>query len=147
MRISRERMFADIAAVVAKRSTCSRLNVGAVVVIDNRIVSIGYNGQEPGQPHCDGVCGAGQCNTIHAEINALAHVPDGYEDQLWDLYVTDSPCMTCALHLAPIVERVFYTTPYRDVRPLDFLVSMGVKVIRVLPSGRMVEWHAKAEAI
>lgn len=141
MRISRHQMFAEIAAIVAKRSTCMRLSVGAVVVVNNRIVSIGYNGQMKGAPHCEELCGPGECNTIHAEVNALHHVPSMDWPTEWDLYVTDSPCMACAKEIVQFeCRRLFFSTPYRDADPLRWLSAKGVEVYRVLPSGIIVDW-------
>lgn len=141
MRISRHQMFAEIAAIVAKRSTCMRLSVGAVAVVNNRIVSIGYNGQMPGAAHCEELCGPGACNTIHAEVNAIRHIPLHNCPYRWDLYVTDSPCMACAKEIAAHdCTRVFFSTPYRDADPLRWLSAKGVEVYRVLPSGIIVDW-------
>ena len=78
VRISRHLMFMEIAHTVAKRATCMRLNVGAVLVADRQIVSIGYNGAPSGAPHCAGnECpGKHHCHeTIHAEVNAVQHLP------------------------------------------------------------------------
>lgn len=140
MRPTRQQMFMEIAHVVAKRSTCNRLNVGAIVVQGNRIVSIGYNGQMPGDPHCDTVCQPGQCNTIHAETNALKHIPldNDLSDGL-DLYVTDSPCMACASLLASYgIARVFYQSPYRLLDPILTLLQRGIEVYRVFPNGQVI---------
>ena len=67
--------FMDIAVVVAARSTCSRKNVGAVIVRDKTILSTGYNGSVRGLSHCDEaghMMEDGHCvRTIHAEINAI----------------------------------------------------------------------------
>jgi dCMP deaminase len=103
MRPTRPQMFMEIAHVVAKRSTCMRLNVGAVIVQDRRIVSIGYNGAPAGAPHCAGndCPGKHYCQeTIHAEDNAMRHLPAGLRlvnNRVVDLdvYVTDSPCASC----------------------------------------------------
>ena len=150
MRISRQAMFMDIAKVVAKRATCFRLNVGAVAVAENRIVSIGYNGSPPGEPHCTGhtCAGASQCNqTIHAEVNALNHVPAQFKDGDidLDLYVTDSPCPYCAnvIHEDGRVRRVFFATPYRITLGLDVLVEAGIQVYRVLPAGYVINWKTQ----
>jgi dCMP deaminase len=74
-RISREVMFMDMARAASRRSTCFRRNVGAVVVHQNNPVSAGWNGQEPGAPHCTGNdCPGivpGMCGTLHAEHNAM----------------------------------------------------------------------------
>lgn len=140
-------MFIEIAKTVAKRATCFRLNVGAVVVHDNRIISIGYNGSPPGAPHCTGhtCAGAAQCKqTIHAEVNALQYVTAIYdqEDVEFDLYVTDSPCVACAEAIIADsrVRRVFFATPYRIMDGLDLMIGQGLNVYRVLPAGYVIDW-------
>ena len=69
--------FLNIARAVAQRATCSRAQVGAVIVRDNRILATGYNGSLPGGHHClDYGCDMkdGHCiRAIHAEVNAVAH--------------------------------------------------------------------------
>lgn len=146
MRISRHQMFMEMAHVVAKRSTCPRLNVGAVVVIDNRVVSIGYNGSAPGEPHCtdegcllvDGGCH----RVIHAEINALKHTV--FQPGPWTLYVTNSPCQSCAEWVLRYpVKYVFFDHPYRLYHPVEFLMRSGVQVFRIVPSGYIVDQFTK----
>lgn len=107
--------YIDIAATVAKRSTCNRRQYGAVIVKDDRIIATGYNGSARGQPNC---CDTGNCvrtglphNTgytsdcpaIHAECNALMSA--GREANGATLYlagwdngqrITDPmPCVMC----------------------------------------------------
>lgn len=166
-RISRQVMFMEMARVAAKRSTCFRLNVGAIVVQDNNPVSIGWNGQASGAPHCAGNdCPGivpGCCGTIHAEVNALekaGRIVEGGSDI--DLYVTHSPCVEC---LAAIMEnslrvkRLFFETPYRSVdhllqllgpyRPLNLWPSGMVQpkrrtsVYEVTPAGYVVEYFTR----
>lgn len=145
VRITRHAMYMDIAHVVAKRSTCMRLNVGAVVVKDRSIVSIGYNGSPPGQPHCDGeTClGSDGCRrTIHAEVNALSRVPDGMMDV--DLYVTHSPCSSCYMNIwsSGQVGRVFFGAEFRQTDHLrDNLFEL--ELYRVLPSGLVIDWSER----
>ena len=142
-RISRHQMFMEIARTVSKRSTCLRLNVGAVVVVDNRVVSIGYCGPAPGDPHCADVgCKApsgGGCNySIHAEINAMEYVPQEMRLDLKILYVTNSPCPACVNYLladADTLMAVFYETPYRDTSSISMLILAGIKVYRITPNG------------
>lgn len=124
MRPTRPQMFMDIAHIVAKRSTCMRLNVGAVIVQNRRIVSIGYNGSPSKTDHCSGNSCPGKkyCKqTIHAEVNALKYLSSGLIQQSGiitglDMYVTDSPCPDCfdeiKNHHARI-DRIFFGTPYR----------------------------------
>lgn len=139
MRISRHQMFMEIARVVSKRSTCLRLNVGAVVVLDNRVVSIGYCGPIKGAPHCteceveeDGGCG----KSIHAEINALRFIPKSVRGPC-SLYVTNSPCLHCANTILTEREivRVFYESVYRSEVGIYTLIDSGMKVFRVRPNG------------
>ena len=148
MRPTRPQMFMEIAHVVAKRSTCMRLNVGAILVQDRRIVSIGYNGAPSGAPHCSGndCPGKHHCHeTIHAEHNALRHLPYT-EPMLWqnrlDLYVTDSPCAACFDKIKDHggVRRIFFANPYRIN---DHLVSEKIGIYRVTPAGYIVDWSTK----
>lgn len=142
MRLSRPQMFMEIAHIVAKRSTCMRLNVGAVIVVNRRIVSIGYNGSPPGDPHClgDNCPGAkhGCTTTIHAEENALKYMPA--VEGPGDLYVTDSPCSRCfnLIVNSGVIRRVFFETPYRISDHIS--PDRGLAVYRVTPAGYVVDW-------
>lgn len=143
MRISRPQMFMEIAHVVAKRATCFRLNVGAVIVADRRIVSIGYNGAPSGAPHCSGndCPGRFHCKeTTHAEVNALNYLEEVMASL--DLYVTDSPCSACwdVLKADMRIKRVFFATPYRIT---DHLTADGPGLYRVLPAGYVMDWRTK----
>lgn len=148
MRPSRQQMFMEIAQVVAKRSTCVRLNVGAIITLDNRIISIGYNGQAPGEPHCQGNdCQAmhtpGTCNTIHAEANALEYMPFSGGGRRLAMYVTDSPCKNCAdLIIDAMVDVVYFGKAYRDTSPLDHL-ALQCEVYQVTPAGYTIDWLTK----
>lgn len=137
--------------MVAKRSTCLRLNVGAVLVQGRSIVSIGYNGAPSGAPHCtnDDCSGNRPCRkTIHAEINALEYLPYevkmGNYGRALDLYVTDSPCEACfnSIQTFGRVKRIFFANPYRLN---DHLTGHGrsIGIYRVLPSGYVVDWETK----
>lgn len=75
-RPTRDENFMHIAEVVSERATCPRASIGAVIVsAENRILSTGYNGAPPGEPHCTDVgCDVvdGHCQrAIHAEVNAV----------------------------------------------------------------------------
>lgn len=96
----------DIADMVATRATCPRLHVGAVLVVNNRILSTGYNGSLPGAPHCEDVgcdISDGHCvRTTHAEANAWKELPWPIRiaDWKWQrenlrMYVTHTPCAPC----------------------------------------------------
>lgn len=126
------------------RSTCFRLNVGALIVVDNRPISVGYNGAPSGKPHCAGnACpGRHHCReTIHAEENAIDHVPDAALSDSWDLYVTHSPCQQCAdrIVMTHQIKRVFFEATYRNTDHLAELVK-SVELYQVTPAGYVVEW-------
>lgn len=148
-RISREQAFMETAHVWSRRSTCARLNVGAVVAVNNRVVSHGYNGHEPGEEHCQlNQCPGmtpGGCPTTHAEVNALREVPSSLKHAEKHLYVTDSPCMNCAQAIFEegYVSRVVFQTPYRDTAPLEYLLQRGIEVYRITPAGYMMSWKTR----
>lgn len=152
-RISREAMFMTIAETIALRSTCLRGQVGAVIVREGRIISMGYNGAPSGQPDCltmgceelklytvddqepelvseevDLGCQRG----IHAETNAIiwaARVGIPVYDST--MYSTHSPCMTCArLLVAAGISKLYFRHDYRAAR-LDILDSGLCQVTKI----------------
>lgn len=148
-RISRQVMFMEMCRAASRRSTCFRLNVGALVVADNNPVALGYNGHEPGAAHCAGNnCPGvipGKCGTRHAEINALekaSAVLDMWPPREVDLYCTDSPCGDCVGFIKGFyqlkVNRIFYETPYRDTSALGRLHGI-TEVYLVTPAGYIVD--------
>lgn len=99
-RPSWDEYFLGVAKMVASRSTCDRLNVGAIIVKNKTIVSTGYNGAPRGMPHCDDVgheISDGHCvRTVHAEANAIAQAArNGGAVEGADIYLTHSPCYDC----------------------------------------------------
>lgn len=146
-RPSRHQTFMDLAHVWAKRATCMRLNVGAVIVVGGTAVSHGYNGAPAGYHHCLGndCPGRFECKeTIHAEDNALRRMPVVFSEFDKDIYVTDSPCSACCeLLLSNRVRRVFFATPYRDTSPLAQLFDAHIRVFRILPAGYILDWETR----
>ncbi|EKP95456.1 deoxycytidylate deaminase [Thermaerobacter subterraneus] len=124
--------FMELAEVVARRSTCPRRHVGAVLVRDRRILATGYNGAPPGFPHCteagclmqDGHC----VRTIHAEANAILQAAlHGVTVKGSTLYTTATPCLHCAkLLIGAGVVRVVYRDWYPDPRAVEFLERAGI---------------------
>ena len=113
-RPSWDEYFLGIAKAVSLRADCTRRRVGAVIVVDGRIVSTGYNGAPAGAPGClsVGACPRGKltyeqqpadrdyglCVAVHAEANALLYA---YRDVRGaTLYCTDKPCVDCAKLIA-----------------------------------------------
>mgnify|MGYP001309321727 CR=1 FL=1 len=124
--------FMELAEVVAKRSTCPRRHVGAVLVRDRRILATGYNGAPPGFPHCteegclmrDGHC----VRAIHAEVNAIVQAAlHGVTVQGSTLYTTATPCIHCAKMLIGAgVRRIVYREWYPDPLAVEFLEQAGI---------------------
>lgn len=143
-RISRHQMFMGIAELAAQRSTCFRRAVGAVIVVDNNIVSIGYNGAPSGEPHCTGkTCPTeGVCTrAIHAERNALSRFSFEYwSPHSVSMYVTESPCPDCAKQLSQVVNRLFFLHLYRLTEGIDILIKANVHVFRMTPSGYVIDY-------
>lgn len=128
-RPDREELLMATAVIWAKRGTCSRLQVGAVLARDGRIISIGYNGAPRGIPHCTHTEDASCTVSTHAEANVVAFAAvNGIATRDSELYTTHSPCLTCAhLLLNAGVRKVFYKTEFRETSGIDFLRNAGVE--------------------
>lgn len=148
-RISRENMFMQVAHTVAQRSTCHRLNVGAILVVDANIVSMGYNGAPTGQEHCGGTgCQYFHreigCGVVHAEQNAIARAPVGISRG--SLYVTHSPCVQCARLIAEAthIREVYFEIAYRDPAGItELLRHSSISVRRLQPSGYLMDMRTE----
>ncbi len=123
-------VYMRMAEELAKRSTCSRLQVGTVITdarLEN-VVAIGYNGIARGFPNrCDSD-EAGRCGCIHSEMNALVKSPGAMPDKV--AFVTASPCVMCAkLMVQASVTHVFYREAYRDPAGVRVLEQAGVRAV------------------
>ena len=123
----------------AKLSTAQRLKVGAIVVKNDRIISIGYNGMPSGWSNvCEDITEEGELKTkpevLHAESNAIAKLARSNESgEDSSLFITHSPCLDCAkLIYQSGVKEVYYQNEYRDNTGLKFLSKSGVKVEKLL---------------
>lgn len=134
--------FMEITQLVAKRSTCLRRSVGAILVKDRRILTTGYNGAPSQLPHCSetgclrdklGIPSGERnelCRGIHAEQNAIVQAAlHGVNIQGSTLYVTTQPCVVCAKMLinAGIVE-IVTSGEYPDALARELLVEANVPV-------------------
>jgi dCMP deaminase len=119
-RITWNQFFMAQCHLLALRSTCTRLAVGAIIVRDNRIIAGGYNGSISGGDHCiDHGCYVvdNHCiRTIHAEMNALLQCSKyGIPAADSTLYVTHFPCLQCSKAIIQSgVQNVYYATDYRN---------------------------------
>jgi len=138
-RPSWDEYFMGIAFEVAKRSTCLRAQVGAIIVRDKRILTTGYNGAPTGLPHCTEVgclIVNGHCvRTLHAEQNAIIQAAlHGVSVQGGTMYVTHQPCLTCAKMIINAgIKRVVYGGEYPDELAVSFLEQAGVELVHFAP--------------
>jgi len=132
-RISRDKLNIEIAKLYAKRSKCSRLEVGAVAVIDGRIIATGYNSpiEYIATSKCTNCDHDKPCTkAIHAEANLIAFsAKNGIRLVGSKLYVTHSPCIKCAeLIVQSGIEEVIYDQDFRTPEGLEFLIKNDVGV-------------------
>jgi dCMP deaminase len=132
--------FMDTAERFAQLSSAKRLQVGAVVVKDNRIISIGYNGMPSGwtneceeiiETHEDGgVVTKTKDEVIHAEANAISKLAkSGDSGDKADLFCTHAPCVHCAKMIYGAgIKKVFYRNSYKDELGLEFLQKCGIDI-------------------
>jgi dCMP deaminase len=121
--------FKEIVQVTAKRSPCERLQVGCLLVKDNRIVSQGYNGFLPGCEHTSIVRDGHEQATVHAEQNAIADCAKrGVSCSDCTAYITHYPCIICCrILLAAGITKIKYINDYRN----DELVAHFIRKINV----------------
>jgi len=146
-------LYMNIAEVVAKTSSATRLQVGAVAVKDHRILSIGYNGTPPGYDNqCeetyfdqeylptengDSYVTVTKSRTrpevIHAEQNAIYKMArDGQSALDADLFVTHAPCIECAKAIKTSgFKKVWFREQYRSNDGVEFLKKLGVEVEQI----------------
>lgn len=120
----------DVAHVMAKRGTCSRLQVGAIIAKDDRTISSGWNGVPAGFRDCyhDGST-VGRCESaIHAEENAILYAARaGVSTLAATLYCTHSPCYRCARMIVQAgIQRVFWAKRYGSPDGVKLLLLAGV---------------------
>ena len=142
MKLKFQQLYMTIAGTVAQMSSARRLQVGAIVVKDDRVISMGYNGMPSGWNNdCEDVIQHSDDTTtlktkpevLHAETNAIAKLARSSESGLdSDLFVTHSPCLDCAKIIYQSgIRRVYYSNSYRDSSGLDFLQKSGVEVVQL----------------
>ncbi len=141
--------FMEIAHLVARRSTCRRRAVGAVLVKDKRILTTGYNGAPMGLAHCLEIgclreklsVPSGErhelCRGLHAEQNAVIQAAlHGVSIRGADLYCTNLPCSICAKMLINAgIGRIHYASGYADELGRSMLDEAGIALVRLAGQG------------
>ncbi|MGD6795762.1 ComE operon protein 2 [Metabacillus indicus] len=137
-RISWNQYFMAQSHLLALRSTCTRLAVGATIVRDKRIIAGGYNGSIAGGVHCiDEGCYVidNHCvRTIHAEMNALLQCAKfGVPAAGAEIYVTHFPCLQCCKALIQSgIKKVYYAKSYKNhPYAIELFEQAGVAVEQV----------------
>ena len=140
--------YMKTAEVFAELSSARRLHVGAIVVKDDRIISIGYNGMPSGwDNNCEDVIGhvlddndniietrlKTKPEVLHAETNAIAKLAKSTESGLGaTMFITHAPCLDCAkLIFQSGIGSVLYRDAYRDTGGVTFLEKSGVEVVQI----------------
>jgi dCMP deaminase len=137
MRRSRDQMLMMMAEAASGRSTCNRLHVGAVIAIDGRVISTGYNGAPQGMAHCNHYPGDERpCNNaVHAEMNTIIFAArHGTAIEGGELFCTHEPCRLCAVMIINSgIRRVVFMHPYSSLTGtgLDLLNEMGIATMRL----------------
>ena len=145
-RPSWDEYFMEMSQLTAKRSTCMRRNVGAVIVKDKHIVATGYNGAPRGIRHCNerGGCVRQQlgipsgerhelCMALHAEQNAIIQAATlGVSIEGASIYVTHQPCVICAKMIINAgIKRIVVKEGYPDKLAVELLDEAGLRVVMI----------------
>ena len=132
--------YMDVARRFAQLSSARRLQVGAIIVKDDRIISIGYNGMPAGWTNeCENYFGLDfngnptlvtKDEVIHAEANAIAKLAKSSESgDGATMFLTHAPCIHCAKQIYTAgIKKVYFGEPYRDESGVAFLMKCGVSV-------------------
>ena len=135
--------YMEVAKTFANLSSAQRLKVGAIVVKDDRIISIGYNGMPSGWDNCcEDVVRQDEVGhtvlkskpeVLHAESNAIAKLAKSPESgDGASIFITHSPCIDCAkLIYQSGITTVYYEESYRSTQGINFLEKSGIKVVKV----------------
>ena len=123
-----------VAETYASLSSAKRLQVGAIVVKDNRVISIGYNGMPGGWDNiCEDENNKSKPEVLHAETNAIAKLARSNESGLGAaMFVTHAPCLDCAkLIFQSGISKVYYRNTYRESFGIDFLEKSSIDVEQI----------------
>ena len=140
-----EEYFMDITRLVAKRATCLRRQVGAVLVMDKRLLATGYNGAPSGLAHCLEVgclreknqIPSGErhelCRGLHAEQNVIIQAAfHGIRIQGATLYCTTLPCVICTKMIINAgIKEIIYESGYADDLSRQMLLEARIPVRQV----------------
>ena len=132
-----DKRYIRMASIWAENSYCTRRQVGALIVKNQRIISDGYNGTPSGFENiCEDENNVTKPYVLHAEANAITKIArSNNSSDGATLYVTASPCIECAkLIIQSGIKRVVYSEKYRLEDGLELLKRAGIEVLYVNPN-------------
>jgi len=133
-RLNWDEYFMSIALLASQRSPCQRLHVGSVIVKDNRLISMGYNGFIPGAPHISRIKDNHEQSIIHSEINALADCAKrGVSLSGARIYITHYPCINCFRSIAASnIKEIIYLNDYNNDELVNILaIDAEIKIMHL----------------
>ena len=131
-----DRRYIRMATIWAENSYCTRRQVGALIVKNQRIISDGYNGTPAGFENiCEDENNVTKPYVLHAEANAITKIArSNNSSEGATLYVTASPCIECAkLIIQAGIKRVVYSEKYRLEDGLELLRKANIEVEYINP--------------
>ena len=133
-RLDWDEYFMSIAVLASQRSPCKRLNVGSVIVKNNRLISMGYNGFIPGAPHISRVQDNHEQSIIHSEINAITDCAKrGASLEDAKIYVTHYPCINCFRSIAACgIKEIIFLNDYNNNPIVQELANDASIIIKKL---------------
>lgn len=127
--------FMQMAETFGKTSEAKRLQVGALLVKNNSVISLGINGQPPGWP--TEVCE----DENYATLPTVRHAEDAALQKLWnstetangaEMFVSHAPCLACSIKIVTAgISKVYYRHQYRSIEGVDYLISKGIFVEKI----------------
>lgn len=130
-RLNWDEYFLSIALIASHRSPCLRLKVGSVIVKDNRLISMGYNGFISGAPHISRIKDNHEQSIIHSEINAITDCAKRGIN-LFDskIYITHYPCINCFRTIAACgIREIIYIDDYKNDEIIEQLATdSGIQI-------------------
>jgi dCMP deaminase len=133
-RLNWDDYFMCIALIASERSPCERLHVGSVIVKNNRIISMGYNGFIAGAPHISRIEDGHEQSTIHSEINAITDCSKrGVSLDGSTIYITHYPCINCFKTIAACgIKKIIYLNDYNNNPMVPILADDSKLIIQKL---------------
>ena len=133
-RLGWDEYFMSIALLASCRSPCERLHVGSVIVKDNRLISMGYNGFICGAPHISRIQDDHEQSIIHSEINAITDCAKrGTSLNNSKIYVTHYPCINCFRSIAASnIKEIVFLNDYKNDPVIALLAADAGILIRCL---------------